>query len=199
MPQLSLHTPLGPLTLSEEDGAIVALDWGWGRDQTETSLLSRGREQLHAYFDGNLKSFDLPITPPGTPYRLRVWQALVTIPHGETRTYQQIAFTAGGSPRSVGGANGANPIPIIIPCHRVVATTGIGGYSGGDGIATKKYLLTLERDRPRESYPGHVSCSRSLLESVGHAAGPSNASHPALKQSEPSGARATAPRYPEEQ
>ncbi len=144
MPQLSLHSPVGDLTISEEDGAIVAIDWGWGRDQTETPVLVEARRQLHAYFDGERLSFDLPLTPAGSPYRQRVWQALRDIPPGVTRTYADIARVAGGSPRSVGGANGANPIPIVIPCHRVVATTGIGGYSGGDGLPTKRFLLNLE-------------------------------------------------------
>lgn len=148
MPQLSLHTPVGDLTLSEEDGRIVALDWGWGRDQTETGLLRRARDQLHAYFDGRRLAFDLPLDPQGTPYRRRVWAALREIPPGETRTYQDIAHLAGGSARSVGGANGANPIPILIPCHRVVAVSGIGGYSGGDGLPTKRYLLDLETRMP---------------------------------------------------
>jgi len=149
MPLLSLHTPLGAITLSEEDGAIVALDWGWGRDQTATPLLIRARHQLQAYFDGALQRFDLPLALAGTPYRQRVWHAVAAIPYGETRTYQQIAAVAGGSPRSVGGANGANPVPIIIPCHRVVATCGIGGYSGGEGIQTKIFLLTHEYAEPR--------------------------------------------------
>lgn len=144
MPQLSLHTPAGPLTVSEEDGAIVALDWGWGRDQTPTALLERARDQLHAYFDGAPVVFDLPLAPLGTAYRQRVWAALCRIPRGETRSYRDIAREAGGSARSVGGANGANPIPILIPCHRVVAAAGLGGYSGGDGIATKRLLLDLE-------------------------------------------------------
>lgn len=146
MPQLSLHTQIGDITVSEEDGAIVAVDWGWGRDQTETALLRRAREQLEAYFDGTLRQFDLPLAPAGTPYRRRVWEALCTIPYGETRTYQQIAAIAGGVARSIGQANGANPIPILIPCHRVLAGGGIGGYSGGDGIATKRLLLALEQD-----------------------------------------------------
>lgn len=148
MPQLSLHTPVGDLTLSEEDGRIVALDWGWGRDQQETPVLALARDQLHAYFDGARTRFDLPLDPHGTPYRLRVWQALRTIPAGETRTYAEIARVAGGSPRSVGGANGANPIPILIPCHRVVASHGLGGYSGADGVPTKRYLLDLEARTP---------------------------------------------------
>lgn len=144
MPSLSMHSPLGALTLSEEDGALVALDWGWGRDQTETGLLREARHQLDAYFDGSLTAFDLPLNPAGTPYRRAVWAALRAIPYGQTRSYADIAATAGGSPRSVGGANGANPIPIIIPCHRVVSTTGIGGYSGGEGLETKQALLRLE-------------------------------------------------------
>jgi methylated-DNA-[protein]-cysteine S-methyltransferase len=145
MPQLSLHTPLGAITLSEEDGAIVALDWGFGRDQTETPFLRRARDQLHAYFDGTLQAFDLKLAPAGTPYRQRVWRALTEIPYGHTASYAAIAARAGGSARSVGGANAANPIPILIPCHRVVGTAGVGGYSGGDGVATKLQLLTLEQ------------------------------------------------------
>jgi methylated-DNA-[protein]-cysteine S-methyltransferase len=198
MPQLSLHTPLGALTLSEEDGAIVALDWGWGRDQTVTPLLSRGRDQLYAYFDGNLHSFDLPIKPPGTAYRRRVWQALASIAYGETRTYQQVAMIAGGSPRSVGGANGANPVPIIIPCHRVVATTGIGGYSGGDGTATKKFLLALERDTSTVSNPPGRSRLSCEVNGMAHPDGHATTSDDGLGQSELSGARAAASRHPEE-
>ena len=144
MPQLSLHTQVGDITVSEHDGAIVALDWGWGRDQTETPLLARARDLLHAYFDGEAAGFDLPLAPGGTPYRQRVWAALRRIPAGQTRSYDRIAREVGGSPRSVGGANAANPIPILIPCHRVVATRGLGGYSGGDGLVTKSILLDLE-------------------------------------------------------
>ena len=146
MPQLSLLTNLGDLTISEEDGAIVALDWGRGRDQQETPLLCRARDQLHDYFDGKRLTFDLPLAPHGSAFQKRVWAALCAIPPGETRSYADIARTIGSAPRAVGGANGANPIPIIIPCHRVVAADGsLGGYSGGDGPATKRYLLDLER------------------------------------------------------
>ncbi len=130
--------------MAEDGGAIVSIEWGWARDQDETDLLRQASTQLHAYFDGALTTFDLPLAPEGSPYRQRVWAALVAIPYGATRTYLDIARAAGGSPRSVGGANGANPIPIIIPCHRVVATGGIGGYSGGDGLPTKRALLALE-------------------------------------------------------
>ncbi len=153
MPQLSLHSPIGDLTLSEEAGSIVALDWGWGRDQTETPVLRAAREQLFAYFDGALSAFDLPLAPPGTRYQQRVWQALRAIPHGRTQTYAEIAARAGGVARAVGQANRVNPIPILIPCHRVVAAGGLGGYSGGEGLDTKRWLLahearTVDGERP---------------------------------------------------
>ena len=144
MPQLSLHSPLGDLTVSEADDAIVAVDWGWGRDQERTPLLQAARDQLQAYFDGTLARFDLPLAPAGTQYRRRVWDALCDIPPGQTLTYADIARIAGGTARSVGQANGANPIPVLIPCHRVVAAGGLGGYSGGDGLTTKRFLLQLE-------------------------------------------------------
>ncbi len=144
MPQVSLHTPVGDITVFEQDGAIVSLDWGWVADQNSSTLLEQARKQLDAYFDGELRMFDLPLEPSGTNYRRAVWQALCDIPYGETRSYRDIAETVGGSARSVGQANGRNPIPLIIPCHRVVATTHIGGYSGGDGLPTKRWLLALE-------------------------------------------------------
>jgi len=144
VPQLSLHTPIGDVTLAEEAGAIVSLDWGWGRDQAETALLRHAREQLEAYFDGDLQSFDLPLAPAGSAYRQAVWQALREVPYGAVRSYREIAVRAGGSARSVGQANGCNPIPLIIPCHRIVAATHLGGYSGGHGLPTKRWLLALE-------------------------------------------------------
>jgi methylated-DNA-[protein]-cysteine S-methyltransferase len=145
MPTLSMHSPIGDLTIAEDDGGIVALEWGWGRDQDATVLLSRTKRALEDYFDGKPLPGDLPLRPAGSAYRQRVWLALREIPPGETRTYREIAAVAGGSARSVGGANAANPIPILIPCHRVVATGGIGGYSGGEGLPTKQALLALER------------------------------------------------------
>ncbi len=144
MPLISLHSPVGPLSVAEEDGAIVALDWGWGSVQSATALLARAREQLAAYFDGDPAPFDLPLAPPGTAYQRRVWAALCTVPRGAVWTYGQLAGAAGGSARSIGGAMGRNPIPIIIPCHRVVAQGGPGGYSGAGGLSTKRYLLGLE-------------------------------------------------------
>ena len=147
MPQLSLHTPVGDISVSEEDGAIVSVDWGWGSRQGETRLLRRACDLLQSYFDQELTAFDLPLAPAGSVYQQGVWRALCTIPYGATATYRDIARMAGGSPRSVGQANGRNPVPILIPCHRVVATTHIGGYSGGDGLDTKRWLLALEARR----------------------------------------------------
>jgi methylated-DNA-[protein]-cysteine S-methyltransferase len=147
MPHLSLHTPIGDITVFEQAGAIVSLDWGWVPRQHPSPLLHAARDQLEAYFDGKLTAFDLPLAPPGTPYRRQVWQALRDIPYGETRSYREIAAAIGGSARSVGQANGHNPIPLIIPCHRVVAANHIGGYSGGDGLSTKRWLLDLETPR----------------------------------------------------
>ncbi|MCA3311626.1 MAG: methylated-DNA--[protein]-cysteine S-methyltransferase [Roseomonas sp.] len=145
MPQLSLHTPLGEVTISEDGGAIVALDWGRGRDQDATPLLREACDQLQDYFDGKRMNFDLPLAPEGSDFQKRVWAALCAIPPGETRSYADIARTIGSAPRAVGGANGANPIPLFIPCHRVIAADGsLGGYSGGDGQATKRYLLDHE-------------------------------------------------------
>ena len=140
-----MHSPVGDLTLFAEDDAIVALEWGWSSLQEPSALLRQAKAALDAYFDGEAPlPDDLPLNPSGTPYRRKVWAALRAIPHGETRSYAALAREAGGSPRSIGGANAANPIPILIPCHRVLATGGIGGYSGGEGLTTKRLLLALE-------------------------------------------------------
>lgn len=145
MPQLSLLTPLGDLTLSEDAGAIVSLDWGRSSHQEATPLLTAARTQLQDYFDGTRTSFDLPLAPHGTAFQQRVWAALTTIPHGQTWSYAQLARAVGSAARAVGQANGRNPIPIIIPCHRVVGADGaLGGYSGEGGPDTKRFLLALE-------------------------------------------------------
>ncbi len=144
MPQLSLQSPVGPLTATEENGAIVALDWGWGRDQVPTPMLEQALAALNAYFDGDTAPIDLPMQPRGTPFQQSVWRAMSDIPYGETRTYGALARQTGGIARAVGVACGANPIPILIPCHRVVAQNGLGGYSGDGGIETKVALLRLE-------------------------------------------------------
>ncbi|MFN3230643.1 MAG: methylated-DNA--[protein]-cysteine S-methyltransferase [Alphaproteobacteria bacterium] len=145
MPQLSLHSPVGDLTVSEESGALVSLDWGWGAEQTQTPLLLAAKRQLDAYFDGDLKTFDLPMRPGGTAFQNRVFGAMCRIPFGETATYGELAHQIGSVARAVGQACGANHIPIIIPCHRVLAAHDrLGGYSGDGGLETKVALLRLE-------------------------------------------------------
>lgn len=146
MPQLSFNSPLGALTLTEEDGALLSLDWGWGMSNEETPLLLEAQAQVDAYFDRRLTAFDLPLAPPGTAFQKRVWQVMQDIPFGQTKTYGEVSHALSTSPRAVGLACGRNPIPIIIPCHRILGSNGsLGGYSGLDGVETKKTLLRLER------------------------------------------------------
>lgn len=146
MSQISLHSPVGDLTLFEADGAIVAVEWGWVPDQEESPVLVETRRQLEAYFCGDLTAFSLPLDPAGgTTFQRRVWQAMASIPYGHTRTYGDIAADLGSSARAVGGACGKNPLPILIPCHRIVGRNGsLGGYTGSEGTDTKKRLLLLE-------------------------------------------------------
>lgn len=145
MTQASLHSPFGDLTVFEEGGFIVALDWGWGAEQGESPLLEKTKKQLHEFFDGQRKDFDLPLKPHGTTFQKKVWSALEKIPYGKTKVYGDVAKTLKSHARAVGGACGKNPIPIIIPCHRVLAKNGsLGGYSGDGGIETKSQLLKLE-------------------------------------------------------
>ena len=144
MPQLSMHSPVGDLTISEEDGAIVSVDWGWGRDQTESELLTRAVQQLNEYFDGTRKDFDLPLKPWGTAFDKAVWREMLRIPCGEVRTYGDLAKRLDAPARAIGTACGRNPIPVIIPCHRVVGTGNLGGFSGAGGVETKIALLGIE-------------------------------------------------------
>jgi len=155
MPQLATNSPIGPLTISEEDGRIVSLDWGWPPDSVDTPLLLAARDQLEEYFAGTRTDFALPLDPAGTAFQRRVWRELAAIPYGETRSYGQLAARLGTAPRPLGGACGRNPLPILIPCHRVLAGDGrLGGYSGIDGIDTKIFLLRLEGvPLPQETPP----------------------------------------------
>jgi len=145
MPQLAVNTPVGFLAIAEEDGRIVSVDWGWPAESAETPLLAGARDQIEEYFAGTRTGFDLPLDPPGTVFQRKVWQALARIPFGATRSYGDLARELGTAPRALGGACGRNPIPILIPCHRVLAADRrLGGYSGFDGIDTKRFLLRLE-------------------------------------------------------
>jgi methylated-DNA-[protein]-cysteine S-methyltransferase len=146
MPRLALESPVGRLSLFEETGALTALDWGGKRSTGEpTPLLIEAKRQLAAYFAGKLRAFDLPLAPRGSPFELRVWELMSDIPYGETRSYGELAEDLAAAPRAVGQACGRNPLPILIPCHRVLAAGGsLGGYSGGRGVETKRRLLILE-------------------------------------------------------
>ncbi|MZR29790.1 methylated-DNA--[protein]-cysteine S-methyltransferase [Sneathiella litorea] len=153
MAQLSLHSPVGDLTVTEEEGKIISLDWGWVPEkwQASTPLLERAIDQLNRYFDGEIGDFDLPVAPPGTEFQKKVWAEMLKIPSGQIKTYGEIAKTLNSAAQPVGTACGANPIPIIIPCHRILAAGGkMGGYSGDGGLETKKALLRLEKALPME-------------------------------------------------
>lgn len=149
MAQLSMHTPHGDLTIFDDDeGSLIALDWGWTPDQQKTDLLLEAKRQLDLYFDGELTDFDLPLDPYGTPFQKKVWAVMNSIAYGETMTYGDIAKELGSAAQAVGNACGANPLPIIQPCHRVLAAGGkIGGYSGEGGAETKMAFLALEGNR----------------------------------------------------
>jgi methylated-DNA-[protein]-cysteine S-methyltransferase len=147
MRAISIDSPVGRLVILAEDGAIARIDWADGADfanSAETPLLADARRQLAAYFAGRLRHFDLPLRPHGSPFDHKVWAAMRQIPYGETRSYGDLARAIGSAPRAVGNACGNNPIPIVIPCHRVLARGGLGGYSGNGGVVTKRALLTLE-------------------------------------------------------
>ena len=145
MPRLSLPSPVGRLTLFEESGVITALVWGGKSAGKPTRLLEDAKRQLAAYFAGRRKTFDLPLAPEGSTSEQRVWALMAKIPYGETRSYGALAHDLTLSPRVVGHACGRNPLPIFLPCHRVVSADGeLGGYSGQGGVETKRKLLLLE-------------------------------------------------------
>ena len=144
MPSLTTDSPLGPLTLTEDDGAITRLTWWGDGANDETPLLTEAARQLKLYFDRKLTEFDLPLAPNASPAGHRFLAALQDIPFGETKTYGEMAKALGISPQAAGQACGANPIAIIIPCHRVTGTGNLGGFSAPDGIEKKVELLKLE-------------------------------------------------------
>ena len=153
-----MDSPVGPLTLVASDGVLcgVYMDEQRHRPAEEIfgprddSCTHAAIEQLTAYFDGDLKDFDLPLTLHGTEFQRRVWTELTTIPYGETTTYGELAERLGRptAARAVGLANGKNPISIVVPCHRVIGSSGkLIGYGGG--LERKQTLLELERARER--------------------------------------------------
>jgi methylated-DNA-[protein]-cysteine S-methyltransferase len=159
----SVHlSPLGELLLTSERGMLsrlnMALQRGkpapspkpeWRRDD---AALRFAREQLDAYFEGDLQTFDLPLDMAGTPFQKQVWQGLLTIAYGTTISYAELASRIGrpGASRAVGAANGRNPIGIIVPCHRVIAANGtLGGYGGG--LDRKEWLISHEAARAERS------------------------------------------------
>lgn len=148
MPQLSMHSPLAPLTVYVEDGKIVALDWGWGRDQEETPLLLESRAWLDAYFDGEVTLCRLPLAPYGTPEQLRAWQFMQTIPVGQQVSWQDAARLANVSTDTIISACSENPIPILIPCHRIDFTDcpryDPETYPGDEGARDRQFLRDLE-------------------------------------------------------
>ncbi len=147
----ALETPVGLLTLAEEDGALIRI---WFPAEAappstvrETPTLTRAKKQLTEYFSGSRKAFELPLEPGGTAFQRLCWSALREIPYGETVSYGEIARRIGRlkAARAVGQANHRNPIPILIPCHRVIGTNGgLTGYGGG--LLLKEALLRHERE-----------------------------------------------------
>jgi methylated-DNA-[protein]-cysteine S-methyltransferase len=151
-------SPIGPLRIVARDGAITAIEFSpfrppdtgqpLGFQQDDDPLLRRAVEQLAAYFAGDLTEFDLPLAPRGSTFQQAVWEQLLTIGYGDTASYGEIARRLGktnAASRAVGLANGRNPIPIVIPCHRVIGANGtLTGYAGG--LDRKQQLLGLEQD-----------------------------------------------------
>lgn len=144
MPKICIDTKFGRLCIEESDGAIVRLTWGGEEDAPDTALLQEAARQMRAYDQGQLQRFDLPLKVTGSDFQKKVCQAMLSIPFGETRTYGDIAAELGYSAQAVGQGCGGNPIPVIIPCHRVLAANGLGGFSGTGGIETKVALLRHE-------------------------------------------------------
>ncbi|HEY6000270.1 MAG TPA: methylated-DNA--[protein]-cysteine S-methyltransferase [bacterium] len=178
----TIDSPVGPLVLAFEGGALVALHFarrgagGAGASAAAPggAALARARRELAAYFAGTRTAFDLPLAPAGTPFQRRVWEALRRIPYGATATYGEIAHAA-GSPRAVravGSACARNPLAIVVPCHRVVGADGtLTGYAGG--LARKRALLALEAGAAlRTRGRSHGPRARSARRSRGAAAGP---------------------------
>jgi len=147
-----MESPIGLLMLVEEDGALTEVRFGKCCENItlcDTPLLKKAVQELNEYFSGQRKTFTVPLNPKGTPFQQRCWNALLQIPYGETRTYGQQAAMIGNPKacRAVGMGNHRNPLPVFIPCHRVVGANGtLTGYAGG--LHIKETLLQIERMNP---------------------------------------------------
>ncbi len=146
-----VRAPVGRLGIETVRGCLAGIDF-LGNDvalrRPASALVCRVRDELQAYFADPAIRFDLPLALAGTPFQMRVWRALRRIPPGTVLSYGQLAHRLGTSARAVGGACRANPVPIVIPCHRVVAKSGIGGFMGegsGRAVDLKRWLLRHER------------------------------------------------------
>ncbi len=145
-----LDTPIGTLRLVSNGIALVKIEFEGhhsadGGHQTSDAVLADCAAQLASYFAAQRRHFDLPLAAQGTPFQLSVWKALTDIPYGELRSYRDVATTIGNpaAVRAVGAANGRNPLPIVVPCHRVIGSNGtLTGFAGG--LETKRFLLQLE-------------------------------------------------------
>jgi len=139
-----VDTQFGRLGIVERGGAIVSVVWDGQSDGSETGLLREAAAQMRAYDAGELERFDLPLRVEGSDFQRDVCDAMLAIPFGFTRTYGEIARDLGVPAQAVGGACGGNPIPVIIPCHRVMGANGLTGFSGAGGVETKVALLRHE-------------------------------------------------------
>lgn len=144
MSRLSVDTPIGPVWVEETDGAITCAGWGAVEVPGHSDILHAAAAELRAYFDGALQQFTVPIRHGRSDATGRVLDAMLAIPLGATREYGDIARDVGLPAQAVGQACGANRIPILIPCHRVVSATGLGGFSAPGGVETKVWLLRHE-------------------------------------------------------
>lgn len=140
----SVATPVGDLTVMSEAGAITAVAWRAAKEQSDAPELTEACAQLEAYFAGHLTAFDVPLCVQGSKAQREVCAQMAAIPFGHTLTYGEIAARVGLPAQAVGAACGGNPIPVIIPCHRVLGARSLGGFSGGVGIDTKVWLLRHE-------------------------------------------------------
>lgn len=153
--QARLEMPFAVLGIVTRDEHVAEIDFlprETSSLRAQTSLAREVCAQLQAYLADPDFPFKLPLQPHGTPYRHRVWQALLQIPPGQTESYGGLARKLGSAPRAVGQACGANPIPIVIPCHRVLGSQGLGGFmnhSGGGPLLIKRWLLEHEHARFR--------------------------------------------------